>query len=96
MKYDLFHNNADFFAKVKCPVLVIGGEKDLQVLPHHVNLIKEGIEKGGNKRVTAILYPGKNHLMQDAITGSPSEYGDIENTIAPDVVADIVSWIKKL
>lgn len=96
MKYDLFHNSAEYFSKVKCPVLVLGGEKDMQVLPHHVNLIKEGLEKGGNKRVTAILYPGKNHLMQDATTGDPGEYGDIENTIAPDVVADIVNWIKKV
>lgn len=96
MKHDLFHKNADYFSKVKCPVLVLGGEKDLQVLPRHVNLIKEGLEKGGNKKVTAILYPGKNHLMQDAATGELSEYGEIENTIAPDVVADIVNWIKNL
>lgn len=75
---------------------MLGGEKDLQVLPRHVKLIKEGLEKGGNNRVTAILYPGKNHLMQDAVTGELSEYGEIENTISPDVVADIVNWIKSL
>ena len=75
---------------------MLGGEKYLQVLPRHVKLIKEGLEKGGNKRVTAILYPGKNHLMQDATTGEPGEYGDIKNTIAPDVVANIVNWIKNL
>jgi pimeloyl-ACP methyl ester carboxylesterase len=96
MKYDLFHDNSEYFSKVNCPVLVIGGDKDLQVLSHHVNLIKDGLEKGGNRKVTSKLYPGKNHLMQDATTGKPSEYGDIEITIAPDVVADIVNWLKKL
>ena len=75
---------------------MLGGEKDLQVLPRHVNLIKDGLVKRGNKRLTAILHPRINHFIQEAATGELSEYGDIENTIAPDVVADIVNWIKSL
>jgi pimeloyl-ACP methyl ester carboxylesterase len=94
MKHDLFHDNAKYLEQIKCPVLVIGGDKDLQVLPHHVKLIEEILVNSGNKNVTAKLYPGKNHLMQDAQTGAPSEYGDIKNTIAPDVINDIIHWIR--
>lgn len=94
MKHDLFHDNERYLKQLKCPVLVIGGNKDLQVLPHHVKLIEDILVSYGNKRVTAKIYLGKNHLLQDAITGSPSEYGDIENTIAPDVINDIIHWLR--
>jgi pimeloyl-ACP methyl ester carboxylesterase len=94
MKHDLFHDNEKFLKQLKCPVLVIGGDKDLQDLPHQVKLIKEILVNNGNEQVTAKIYPRKNHLMQDATTGSPSEYGDIENTIAPDVINDIIHWLR--
>ncbi len=96
MQYDLFHDNSFYLTSVDCPVLVIGGEKDLQILPHHVSLIEQILTESGNNQVTAKLYKGKNHLMQDAVTGAPSEYGDIENTIAPDVIEDIIAWLNSL
>jgi len=39
--------------------------------------------------------PGANHLFQTAKTGSPSEYGAIEETIRPMVLELISSWILK-
>ena len=43
----------------------------------------------------ALEMPGLNHLFQTAATGSPSEYGGIEETIAPAVLEKISSWILK-
>jgi hypothetical protein len=37
--------------------------------------------------------PGLNHLFQTAKTGAPSEYGEIEETMAPGVLAVIGDWI---
>ena len=34
--------------------------------------------------------------MQHCSTGFPSEYGTIEETIAPEVLADIAAWISSL
>jgi hypothetical protein len=36
-----------------------------------------------------------NHLFQTAPTGAPSEYSEIEETIAPVVLDKIASWILK-
>ena len=79
---------------VKCPVLALNGEKDLQV-PSKVNLeaIKNGLEKGGNNNITAKELPGLNHLFQECETGLPDEYSKIEQTFSPKALTEILNWI---
>jgi uncharacterized protein len=83
-------------AKVKCPVLAINGDKDLQV-PCKDNLaaIEKALKVGGNKDVTVREFPGLNHLFQPAKTGLPSEYGKIDITFAPEALELIGEWITK-
>lgn len=80
--------------KTKCPVLVLNGEKDLQV-PANVNTeaIQNILEKSGNKYVTVKIFPNLNHLFQECKTCSVSEYGDIEQTIAPVAMEEILNWL---
>ncbi|MGC8724609.1 MAG: alpha/beta hydrolase family protein [Acidobacteriota bacterium] len=80
--------------KVKCPVLALGGEEDLQV-PAMENLlaIRGALQKGGNQRYTVKMLPGLNHLFQEASTGLPAEYGRIAQTFSPDALKLIGSWI---
>ena len=80
--------------KVRCPVLAVNGEKDLQV-PSKENLaeIEKALKAGGNSDVKAIEFPGLNHLFQPCKTGSPAEYAQIETTIAPEVLKAIGDWI---
>src|SRR5437588_3277390 len=70
--------------KVRCPVLAINGEKDTQVIPReNLQAIEKALKVGGNKDYTVKLLPRLNHLFQTCTTGAPSEYGKIEETIAP-------------
>jgi fermentation-respiration switch protein FrsA (DUF1100 family) len=89
-------NPDDYLSKVKCPVLVLNGDKDLQV-PAKMNTdgIQKSLAKAGNKKVTTIIYPNRNHLFQDCTTGSIDEYSTIEQTISPQVLTDISTWIEK-
>lgn len=80
--------------KVHCPVLALNGAKDLQVPPReNLTAIKSNLEKGGNDEVTVREYPNLNHLFQECTTGLPKEYGEIEQTIAPQVLNEISDWI---
>ncbi len=90
------HDPAEDIAKVKCPVLALGGSKDVQVRSR-VNLaaIRTALEAGGNKQLTEREYPGLNHLFQTAETGAVSEYGQIEETISPQVLEEIADWISE-
>ena len=42
-----------------------------------------------------IEFTGLNHLFQTCETGSPSEYGQIEETFAPAALEAVTSWIRK-
>jgi len=90
-RYFLSTNPADALAKVKVPVLAIGGSKDLQV-DAKTNLAAIRAALAGDQDVTVKELPGLNHLFQTANTGLVIEYGQIEETIAPTALATIVDW----
>ncbi len=80
--------------KVRCPVLALYGEKDLQVPPkENAPAVYESLKAGGNKQVTVKVFTGLNHLFQHCQTGSPVEYARIEETFAPEVLKTIGDWI---
>ncbi|MEN2413799.1 alpha/beta hydrolase family protein [Flavobacterium mesophilum] len=83
-----------YLKKVKCPVLALNGSKDLQV-PAEVNLeiIKDVLTKSGNKKVTTKALPNLNHLFQECQTGSPTEYGSLEQTFSPIALEEISNWL---
>jgi len=86
----------DYLKKVTCPVLAVNGEKDLQVPPkENLSRIEKTLKDAGNKDVTAIQFPGLNHLFQTCKTGSPTEYGVIEETFSPTALEAVTSWIRK-
>jgi pimeloyl-ACP methyl ester carboxylesterase len=80
--------------QVKCPVLALNGERDVQVDPK-LNLpeIEKALREGGNTAATVKELPGLNHLFQTCQTGAVSEYGKIEETMAPAVLEMISDWI---
>jgi pimeloyl-ACP methyl ester carboxylesterase len=80
--------------QVACPVLAINGGKNLQVDPaQNLPEIAAALKAGGNRDVTIRELPGLNHLFQTCQTGAVSEYGQIEETIAPVALDSISDWI---
>jgi fermentation-respiration switch protein FrsA (DUF1100 family) len=80
--------------KVKCPVLALNGEKDLQVPPkENLEAIEGALREGGNKDYSVKMLPGLNHLFQKAGTGAPSEYAQIPETINPAALNTISAWL---
>lgn len=95
--YEFFldYDPASDISKTTCPVLVMNGEKDLQVIASsNVEAIKGNLPK--NKKSQVKIYPGLNHLFQECTTGLPTEYINIEQTISPIVLEDIAAWLKQL
>lgn len=90
----LFYDPKITLKRVICPVLAIVGEKDLQVAPkENLQAIEEALKSGNNKDYKVIEIPNLNHLLQTAKTGSPAEYGKIEETISPEVLELVGQWI---
>jgi len=95
LKWFVDYDPTDDIRHTQCPVFVLNGDRDCQVLsslnldafrrllpPSEKNCIKE--------------YPQLNHLFQHCATGLPSEYGEIDETISPAVLEDIAEWINGL
>ena len=90
LKYDPY----PALTKLKCPVLALIGEKDLQVPPNsNLPAIEKALAEGGNKNFKTLELPGLNHLFQQCETGAVAEYAQIEETISPEVLEIISEWI---
>jgi len=80
--------------KVTCPVLALNGSRDLQVPPKEdLSKIEAALKAGGNTDYTITELPNLNHLFQTCTTGSPTEYGNIEETLAPIALQTMGDWI---
>jgi uncharacterized protein len=96
-RYFLAYDPGPALGQVKCPVLALNGEKDLQVPPkQNLAAIRKALEDGGNKNFEVVELPGLNHLFQTAKTGSPAEYGAIEETMSPVALEKMSGWILQL
>ena len=80
--------------KTLCPVMAINGERDVQVISS-LNLIGIKGHLTENPKNFVKEYPALNHLFQHCTTGNVSEYRMIEETISPEVLEDIVRFIKQ-
>ncbi len=93
-RFFLDYDPAQALAQVRCPVLALFGEKDLQV-PAEMNrkALEAALGSAGNKRVTLRVLPGANHLFQPAKTGSPSEYASLPKEFVPGFLETVASFI---
>ena len=78
--------------KVTCPVLALFGDKDTEVpAVQNIAAIRKALAE--NHQVEVDEMPGLNHLFQHAKTGALREYSEIEETLSPDVLSKIATWI---
>jgi len=94
-RYFLSYDPVPDLKKTKCPVLVLYGEKDLQVPPKiNLPLVQKAFKDGGNTQAEVRQLPDLNHLFQHAYKGSPSEYAAIDETFSPDALKAVGDWLQ--
>ncbi len=89
MNYFLAYDPSEDLSALKIPTLIVYGEKDSQV-PPSLNLDQA---RRLAPKADVRCYSGLNHLMQHAVTGYSEEYGNIEETISPELLRDICDFI---
>lgn len=88
------HDPSKYFPRIKCPVLAINGDKDIHVeCQSNLQAWKKGLTAAGNPKVTVKTFPGLNHLFQHCKSCTMFEYGQLPETISPEVLAYIQAWI---
>lgn len=88
------YDPSDNIRKTRCPVFALNGDRDCQVISS-LCLPALKVLLPSSKKHLIKEYPELNHLFQHCTTGLPDEYGQIEETISPEVLSDIAGWIKQ-
>ena len=95
IKWFIDYDPSDDIRKTHCPVFALNGDLDCQVIStQNLPAIKQLLPS--SKRNLIKEYPSLNHLFQHCTTGLPTEYGQIEETVSPEVLSDISEWINGL
>ena len=92
---DLFaHDPAALAAKVTLPVLIVQGERDLQVPVGDAQALAKA-----NSRATLVLLPGVNHVLKavasDDRGANLATYADASLPIAPGVADAVAGFVKR-
>jgi alpha/beta superfamily hydrolase len=86
---------AAFLETLKIPVLAVNGSLDVQVAAtENLRAIEKALPPHPKSSLETL--DGLNHLFQEAVTGLPSEYYSIEQTLSPKLLVRIKEWINDL
>ena len=95
LRYFIDYDPTSNIRSTRCPVFALNGDRDCQVIAsQNLTAIRQLLPK--SKKNLVKEYHGLNHLFQHSNTGLPAEYGQIEETISPEVLQDIAQWINSL
>jgi hypothetical protein len=93
-KYFLQFDPYPYLSGLRCKVLALNGDKDLQVLSGpNLAGIKSALEKSKSSKYEVKELAGLNHLFQHCKKCTLSEYSQIEETFAPEALKIISDWI---
>ena len=96
MRTFLTLNPADYIAKMQCPLLAIGGEKDCQVLAEaNLSAIKRVCKKNRVK-CSIVQLKDINHLGQVCQTGAVEEYATLGQAPYNRVLECLANWLDSL
>jgi len=87
------HDPIKTIEKVRCPVLIVQGEKDYQVPAGEATLLASALKDAGNTDVTVDLIPDLNHLMRHHPEEPNLTYRHLDEPVDARVTDAITAWI---
>ena len=87
---------ADYAKEIKCPALILQGDKDLfTTIPEEAQLLKEAFIEGGNEEVELVVFADMDHIFRPTPDQPSLEiYFEDRGPISQDVLDTIVDWMK--
>ncbi len=80
--------------RVRIPVLILQGERDLQVTAEQADTLLAAFRAGGNTRVTMHRLRNTNHLFQRDPSGLPSGYGTLKDRrVTNESLGLLADWL---
>jgi len=95
-RFFIAYDPAPDFARLRCPILALGGDKDFQV--HNAKdfeVMQQIVNPAEKAKLETHLLPGLNHLFQHCKTCEFSEYGQLSETFSPEALQIMGDWMDK-
>ncbi len=89
------HDPAATLGQVDVPVLIVQGEKDLQVPPAEAERMHDALEEAGNGAVTLHLLPDLNHLLRHHPEAPNMRYRHVDEPVDPRVLELVAGWVRE-
>ncbi len=94
MRFFLDLDPRQALGEVRCPVLALFGERDVQVPPRaNAGEMARALAEGACSDYSVVTLPGLNHMFQSCGSGAIGEYAEIEETMAPSALDAVSDWI---
>ena len=95
MDYFLAYDPSVAIRQITCPVMAVNGTLDVQVLAQdNLPVIQQHLPASEKHLIKE--YDALNHFFQHCTPTTTLSYGQIEETISPEVLSDMVTWIQTI
>jgi pimeloyl-ACP methyl ester carboxylesterase len=96
IKYLMASDPAPYIKQLKCKYLALNGSEDIQVVAKtNLPAIQQSIDKSSIKVYSIQELKGLNHLFQHCKTCTVQEYGQLEETFAPEALDTMTHWLNE-
>lgn len=92
-RWHFAHDPLAAIREVKEPVLIVNGDKDIQVPPRDAYLLAEAAREAGNGEVEAHVLPDLNHLLRHHPEPPSILYRHLAEPLDPRVVELVADWV---
>jgi alpha-beta hydrolase superfamily lysophospholipase len=92
------HDPLETIKKVKCPILIVQGEKDFQVPFNNALALKDALENSGNTNVRLLLFPNIDHLLkfEPGQSSQLSYINKMNRKVETLILKSIGSWVESV
>jgi pimeloyl-ACP methyl ester carboxylesterase len=95
-KYFLNYDPAPDLNKISARVLAINGDRDIQVVSkYNLPAMEAALKKSGSPAWQVKQLSGLNHLFQHCTRCTVEEYGQLDESFAPEALEIIGNWLKE-
>ena len=95
MDYFLAYDPSVAIRQITCPVMAVNGTLDVQVLSQdNLPVLQQHLPASEKHLIKE--YEALNHFLQHCTPATTLSYGQIEETISPEVLSDMVTWIQTI
>ena len=95
-RYFVRYNPEENLRNFKGHYLALNGDRDIQVgSQSNLRAIEQALQNGKAKSYEVHELKGLNHLFQECRSCTTIEYGQLDQTVSPEVLDLIAAWLKK-